>query len=190
MKTSKWAILGIVFGIVLMVGAVLYYVFDYSATEAIDWDVTLVGKNNEQRTLSYKDIRHLPAQEGQGGFFTTVGVVNGPYEVKGVLLQDLCDLVGGVSEKDVVAVSATDGYSMVFDYDQLCGGIETYDPATIHEVTHETLMILLTYEQDGNSLPEGDGKPLRIAVVGDKPLLTEGHNWVKWVTKIEVIRLD
>jgi hypothetical protein len=32
--------------------------------------------------------------------------------------------------------------------------------------------------------------PLRIAVVGDKALLTEGHYWVKWVNKIEVISLQ
>jgi DMSO/TMAO reductase YedYZ molybdopterin-dependent catalytic subunit len=110
--------------------------------------------------------------------------------VKGALLQDLCDLVGGVTSDDIVSVTAVDGYSMVFDYDQLGGDIETYDPVTLHEVPHETLKILLIYEQNGKTLSDSDGRPLRIAVVGSEALLTEGHNWVKWVNKIEVISLE
>jgi DMSO/TMAO reductase YedYZ molybdopterin-dependent catalytic subunit len=80
---------------------------------------------------------------------------------------------------------------MVFDYDQIFSGtIQTYDPVTIHEMPHEKQVVLLTYEQDGKTLSHSDGRPLRIAVVGSEALLTEGHNWVKWVDKIEVISLD
>jgi DMSO/TMAO reductase YedYZ molybdopterin-dependent catalytic subunit len=190
LSKNKWAILGLIVGIILIVGAVVFYIWNGDAEEPIDWEVTLVGKNSEQQVLSCEEIRRLPYQEARGGFFTTVGVVNGPYEVKGVLLQDLCALVGGVTPADVVAVSAMDGYSMVFDYEQLCGDIETYDPVTLHEVPHEKLMILLIYEQDGQPLSDSDGRPLRIAVVGSEALLTEGHNWVKWVNRIEVISLE
>ena len=42
----------------------------------------------------------------QGGFFTTTGVVHGPYEVKGVSIEDLCELVGGLGPSDGVLVSA------------------------------------------------------------------------------------
>jgi DMSO/TMAO reductase YedYZ molybdopterin-dependent catalytic subunit len=190
MSKNRLAIWGLIIGVVLIVGAAVFYIWNSTAEEPIDWEVTLVGKNNEPQVLSYEEIRSLPYQEARGGFFTTVGVVNGPYEVKGVLLQDLCALVGGVTSTDVVAVSAVDGYSMVFDYAQLRGDIETYDPVTIHEVPHEKLMILLTYEQDGQPLSDSDGRPLRIAVVGSEALLTEGHNWVKWVNQIEVISLE
>lgn len=117
-------------------------------------------------------------------------MINGPYEVKGVLLEELCALVGGVTATDVVSVSATDGYSMVFDYEQLSGDIETYDPVTMREIPHEKLVVLLTYEQDGKPLPHNDGRPLRIAVVGSEALLTEGHYWVKWVNSIEVFSLQ
>jgi DMSO/TMAO reductase YedYZ molybdopterin-dependent catalytic subunit len=188
---NKWAILGLVVGIILVIGAAAYYIWNnYANVESIDWELTLVGKNNEQRVLSYKEIRDMPYQEARGGFFTTVGVVNGPYEVKGVLLKDLYGLVGGVTPDDLVSISATDGYAMVFDYDQLNGDIPTYDPVTLHELPHEKFMVLLIYEQDGKPLSDSDGKPLRIAVVGSEELLTEGHNWVKWVNKIEVTRLD
>jgi DMSO/TMAO reductase YedYZ molybdopterin-dependent catalytic subunit len=187
---KKWLILGLIVGVCLIISAAAYYFWDSIAGEKIVWELTLAGKNNEQRVLSYEEICRLPSQEARGGFFTTVGVVNGPYEVRGVLLQNLCALVGGIDSEDLVAVSATDGYSMVFDCDQLSGDIPTYDPVTLHEVPHEKLMVLLIYEQDGRTLSDNDGRPLRLAVVGSEALLTEGNNWVKWVKKIEVMRLD
>jgi DMSO/TMAO reductase YedYZ molybdopterin-dependent catalytic subunit len=187
-RKNRWAILGLVLGAVLIIAAAGFYIWQ-DTEEPIEWEVTLVGSNGEQQVLSYDEIRNLPYEEARGGFFTTVGVVNGPYEVKGVLLTELCKLVGGVSPEYVVAVSATDGYSMVFDYAQLFGDIETYDPVTLKEMPHEWLTVLLTYEQDGKTLSHNDGRPLRVAVAGSEALLTEGHNWVKWVDRIEVINL-
>ena len=188
MGNRKWLILALVFGIALVIVAFGYYFLD--RPEPVNWELTLVGKNCERRLLGYDEIRRLPSLEARGGFFTTVGVVNGPYEVKGVPLHDLCALVGGAGPEDLVSVSAADGYSMVFGSDQLAGGIETYDPVTIHEAPHGKQVVLLIYEQEGRPLAESDGRPLRLAVVGDEALLTEGHNWVKWVNRIEVVSLD
>jgi DMSO/TMAO reductase YedYZ molybdopterin-dependent catalytic subunit len=188
---SKWAILSLAVGVILVVSAGAYYMLDYAAEEPIDWEVTLVGSNGEQRLLSYEDIRRLPYKEARGGLVTSVGVVYGPHEVRGVLLQDLCDLVGGIGPNDGVDVSAPDGYSMVFSYDQIySGGFPTYDPVTLQEITHEKQMILLTYEWDGKPIPHNDGGPLRLVVVSSENLLTEGHNWVMWVDKIEVFSLE
>jgi DMSO/TMAO reductase YedYZ molybdopterin-dependent catalytic subunit len=188
MLKKRWPILTLVIGVALIAGAAGYYIKERPTP--IKWELTLVGKNSEERVLEYDDVRRLPSQDARGGFFTTVGVVNGPYEVKGVPLQNLCALVGGIGPDDLVSVSAVDGYSMVFDADQLAGHIETYDPVTLREVPHEKLAVLLIYEQDGKPLSEADGRPLRLAVVGSEALLTEGHNWVKWVNRIEVVKLD
>jgi DMSO/TMAO reductase YedYZ molybdopterin-dependent catalytic subunit len=188
---NSWAFFGLIFGIAIILAAAGFYIWQSTpAEEAISWELTLVGSNGQQQVLSYEEITSLPCEEARGGFFTTVGVINGPYEVKGVRLEELCALVGGVTANDVVSVTATDGYSMVFDYEQLCGDIETYDPVTLHEVPHEKLVVLLTYEQEGGPLPHNDGRPLRIAVVGSESLLTEGHYWVKWVNNIEVFSLQ
>jgi DMSO/TMAO reductase YedYZ molybdopterin-dependent catalytic subunit len=188
LRNRVWPILALIAGIVLIASAAVYYFSDRAIPS--DWDLTLVGKHGEQRVVSYGEIKELPSREARGGFFTTVGVVNGPYDVKGVLLRDICALVGGLDPDNLVSISAADGYSMVFDADQLAGDIETYDPVTLREVPHEELVVLLVYEQDGRPLSETDGRPLRLAVVGSEALLTEGHNWVKWVNRIEVVNLD
>jgi DMSO/TMAO reductase YedYZ molybdopterin-dependent catalytic subunit len=153
------------------------------------WKVTLVGREGAERTLSYDDITSLPSYKGNGGFFTTVGVVYGPYEAKGVTLSELCKLVGGVTPSDFVMVSATDGYSFVFDYDQIMGDFITYSSEDLKETPHDELRTILMYQQDGKPLSHEDGKPLRIAIVGTKKgLLVEGSYWVKWVNRIEVLK--
>jgi DMSO/TMAO reductase YedYZ molybdopterin-dependent catalytic subunit len=180
----------LIIGVVLIIAALIYFFVCTEAEEPIDWELTLIGKDGQQKILSFDEIRDLPSEKARGGFSTTVGVVNGPYKVRGVPLVELCALVGGVTAQDVVMVSAPDGYSMVFDYEQINGDIETYDPETLHEMPHDELMVMLTYEQDGKTIPHNDGRPLRMAVVGNADLLTEGHNWVKWVDRIEVMSLE
>jgi DMSO/TMAO reductase YedYZ molybdopterin-dependent catalytic subunit len=86
-------------------------------------------------------------------------------------------------------VSAIDGYSSVFDYEQIMGGFITYSSEDLKETPHDELRTILMYEQDGKPVSHEDGKPLRIAVVGTKKgLLVEGSFWVKWVNRIEVLK--
>jgi len=183
----------LILGLICIVAAVLVYAHPWSGSAAdIEWNLTLVGSNGENVTLSFKDIKALESTPGQGGFFTTTGVIHGPYDVKGVSIEDLCDVVGGLGPSDGVLVSAIDGYSAFFEHDEVEGNIPTseYDPATgnLKEVPHENLGLILMYEQDGKPLSDDDGKPLRLAVAGDDRLLTEGFRWVRWVDRIEVIQ--
>jgi len=154
------------------------------AEERIDWNLTLIG--DEGKVLSYDEIKAMPSYEGHGGFFTTVGIVNGPFKCRGVTLKKLCDLVGGINDSATVWISASDGYLMVFTYNQVKGDFVTYDPATMKEVPHRGMTVILMYEQDGTLLSEATGGPLRIAIVSEDKLLTEGHYWVQWVDRIEI----
>ena len=181
-------------GLICIVAAVLVYAHPWQgdASESdVEWSLTLVGGNGENVTLSLKDIKTIESTTSQGGFFTTTGVVHGPYDVKGVRIEELCDLVGGLGPSDGVLVSAVDGYSAFFEHDEIGGNISTYEysaaTSELKEVPHENLWLTLMYEQDGKPLSNDDGKPLRLAVAGDDRLLTEGFRWVRWVDRIEVI---
>jgi len=185
----------LIVGLICIVAAVLVWAQPWkgNASESdVEWNLTLVGVNGENATLSLKEIRAMEPATAQGGFFTTTGVVHGPYEVKGVSIEDLCELVGGLGPSDGILVSAPDGYSAFFEHDEIEGNIATYqyDTATgnLDEVAHERLGLILMYEQDGKRLSDDDGKPLRLAVAGAESLLTEGFRWVRWVDRIEVIR--
>jgi DMSO/TMAO reductase YedYZ molybdopterin-dependent catalytic subunit len=134
------------------------------------------------------DILAMPSYSGTSGFFTSVGIVNGPLDVKGVPLLDLCELVGGVEPTEFVRISAVDNYSMVFSYDQMHGEFITYN-TSLHEVDNDGLVLVLMYELDGEPLTEDLGSPLRIAIIGDN-VLTEGMYLVKWINKIEILNFD
>ncbi len=155
--------------------------------ETIDWNLTLIGNGGNELVLTFDELKELPSYEGHGGFFSTVGMKYGPFECKGVSVKDLCALVGGIEPSNTLWVSALDGYLMVFTYDQVQGDILIYDPATLREIPHTDLKMILMYEQDGALIPGDDGRPLRIAIVSSNGgFLTEGHYWVKWVNKIEI----
>lgn len=178
-------------GVLLVLASILIYINTCQRQadgEIKDWKLTLSGRDGIKKTLSYRDIKSLPAYCGNGGFFSTVGIIYGPYKTKGVTIEYLCKQVGGVLQNDVVMISAEDGYSTVLDYKQIQGEFITYD-RNFKEAPHGELKIILMYEQDGKPLSDEDGKPFRIAIVGTKKeLLTEGNYWVKWVNKIEVLK--
>jgi DMSO/TMAO reductase YedYZ molybdopterin-dependent catalytic subunit len=173
-------------GILLIAAAIIIIWLQTSNQENIEWDVTISGSSGEI-ALSYDEIKALPPYEGRGGFFTSVGYINGPYRLRGVPIPVLCDLVGGITPQDIIFISAEDGYSTVLDYKQVTGDFITYDPDTMKEVPHGELKLILMYELNGRVPSYEEGRPLRLAIAGDDDFLTEGLYWVKWVKRIEVI---
>ncbi|MBN2098197.1 MAG: hypothetical protein JW753_01225, partial [Dehalococcoidia bacterium] len=97
----------LILGMICIVAAGLVYAEPWQgdASESdIEWNLTLLGISGENVTLSLKEIKAMEPTTAQGGFFTTTGVVYGPYDVKGVSIEDLCDLVGGLGPSDGVLV--------------------------------------------------------------------------------------
>jgi DMSO/TMAO reductase YedYZ molybdopterin-dependent catalytic subunit len=188
-SSARWLALALLItGILLLAAAGATYAWQGRGSDiTATWSVTVSGPDGAQKTLSFNDIKAMTSYTGRGGFFTTTGVINGPYEGRGVTLEDLCALVGGLKSSDIVKVSASDGYSTMLDYAHIQGGFITYDPVTLKEKEHGELKPILMYQQDGAALTADGGKPLRLAVVGRDGLLTEGLYWIKWINKIEII---
>lgn len=68
--------------------------------EKIDWNLTLIG--DCEKVLLYDEIKKMPSYEGYGGFFTTVGITNGPFNCRGVPIEELCNLVGGINASNTL----------------------------------------------------------------------------------------
>ncbi len=142
-------------------------------------------------TASYTldDIKAMQATEGYGGMKSSTGRIYPPGLMTGVLLEDLFASVGGFPEDMAVSIVAKDGYEMTVSYTQLSSGdFLTYDMVTGAENDPEgPLTVIIAYERDGQPLdPEGEGT-LRLAIVSPKKdQVTDGHWWVKWVTKLQV----
>ncbi len=188
-RTSRTTWLILAAGVLFLGGGLLLGLRQWGGpdrVEPVEWDLTLVGREGQELVLSYDEVVSLPSVETRAGFFSSVGTVYGPYTVRGIPLDTLLNLVGGISPSDVLFVAAKDGYSCVFDYAQLQGDIATFEPDTLTMVPEGDVRYLLIFEQDGEPLPENSGKPLRLAVANPDGLLTEGHWWVKWVKRLEI----
>jgi DMSO/TMAO reductase YedYZ molybdopterin-dependent catalytic subunit len=152
-------------------------------------NLTLVGANGTQKVLHASDIAQLTPFTSLGGFETSVGSIQGVGNYTGVPLTTLCNLVGGIGTNDSVQITASDGYSMVFSYNQTNGnGFVTYNQTTGLEVSNEgSLTLVLAYHENGKNLTYDNGAPLRLVILGNKGLLTDGHYWVKWVEQIQIL---
>lgn len=141
------------------------------------------------KSYSLAQLEKMPSKEGYGGMKSSTGRITPPVKVKGVLLDDLFAGVGGLPADMAVTIGAKDGYDMTFSVEQLkTGDFITYDMVTGDEKKVDgPLSVIVAYEYDGKPLdPAGDG-PLRLAIVSpEMNQVTDGHWWVKWVTKAEV----
>ena len=151
-------------------------------------NLKLIGLNGTQLVLHETDIASLPSFSSRGGFKTSVGSLVGIGNYTGVQLSTLLELVGGMDANCSLNVTASDGYTIVYTYNQTQGNnFITYNPATGDEApAYQPLTVVLAYYFNGANLTSDEG-PLRFAIVGPQGQLTDGHFWVKMVTKLEIL---
>jgi hypothetical protein len=150
-------------------------------------NLTLIGLNGTSLTLNETDIAKLKSFTSRGGFKTSYGYLRGIGNYTGVSVVDLCNLVGGINTTCSLLVTASDGYFMVYTYNQVEGkNFTCYSPATGDEVqSNQAFTMILAYYKDSANLTSDEG-PLRLAIVGLGGLLTDGHLWTKMVTKLVI----
>lgn len=155
--------------------------------EIPEFEVTLIGLDGAERTLGSEDLVDLPVLGMIGGLKTSAGSIRAIGNYTAVPISEICGLVGGISSENSIRVTAADNYSMMFSWTELSGEFITFDPTTGDEVNStEDLVPALAYKVDGKSLDPSDG-PIRLVVLGNEGLITEGHFWIKQVVRIEVI---
>jgi DMSO/TMAO reductase YedYZ molybdopterin-dependent catalytic subunit len=152
-----------------------------------DFEIELTSEEGETYTISSEDYKEMPKVEMDGGYKTSAGSIRGPHKYTGIPLSEVLDVSGGISNETSIRITASDGYAMVFTWEELNGDFLTFDPATGDEVeAQEELIPVLAYMEDDKPLSEGDG-PFRLVILGEEGLITEGHFWIKQVTNVEVI---
>jgi hypothetical protein len=135
------------------------------------------------------DLKALPAREGMAGIKSSTGKITLPNKFKGVALEDLADLVGGLTDTMGVNIGAEDGYSLSYSYDQILNGnYIAYNPVGGDELKeHDSLTAIIAYEMDGKPLNVDMDGNLRLVIISEEGnQVTDGHWSIKWVNKIEV----
>jgi DMSO/TMAO reductase YedYZ molybdopterin-dependent catalytic subunit len=141
------------------------------------------------QSFTLKQVKKMAAMQAFGGIKNSAGNITPPSQYKGVTLDELLKSAGGIPDGSGVTFVAKDGYEMTMSADQVKNGkFVTYDVSTGDEIAIEDpLQLVLAYENEGKPTdPEADGT-FRLAILSAKGnQVTDGHWWVKWVTKVEV----
>jgi DMSO/TMAO reductase YedYZ molybdopterin-dependent catalytic subunit len=170
-------------------GAAVYFLSKSSGTVNLPtMSLTLVGANGQQKVLDEKDIVGLQSYTAKGGLKSSGGEIQNYGTYEGVPVTELLNSVGGITSDETLTVTGSDGYSMVYTYNQTVNGqgFTAYDPLTGSEKSPtKPLTLVLAYEINGSALTSDVG-PLRLVILGPDGLLTEGHFWVKWVTTMAI----
>jgi DMSO/TMAO reductase YedYZ molybdopterin-dependent catalytic subunit len=152
--------------------------------------LTLVGDEGEKQ-FTMNQLQALPAYTGYAGIKSSTGVITLPAEYTGVRLDDLTEMVGGITKANGVTLVAKDGYGMTFSYAQIMDhSFTAYDPATgVEQTPSNDLTVIIAYAREGKPLGEDEG-PLRLMVGTPESggQVVDGHWSVKWVERISVTK--
>ena len=151
----------------------------------------VVIKGTQIQSFTIEQLKALPVVTGSTGDITSAGTIEGLFQYKGASLLDILQSVGGITADNAIRISAKDGYSMTMSYKQVAMGSEfpTYSAATGKEVTPaDKITVFIVYEKDGKPIDDTVG-PLRLGIMAPGQI-TDGHWWIKWAQKIEVITMQ
>ena len=159
----------------------------FSACGGDDTVALTVVKGDASEEFTFSELKDMEPAEGWGGFMTSIGTINGPMRYKGVAIKDLLDTVGGLNDDEAIRISGVDGYSMTLSNLQANGeGLIAFDGISGEEVTPPQLTLIAAYEENGQPIAENIG-PLRLGILSNESTVTEGHWWIKWFSRIEVV---
>ncbi|MGE5592406.1 MAG: hypothetical protein ACM3X3_01825 [Betaproteobacteria bacterium] len=150
------------------------------------WKVEVAG-GGKTIVLTPADLEGMGAVTAEAAFKKTTGKIEGPFEFKGVYMDDILAKVGGIAPSEAIRVTARDGYAMTYTYAQLAGNVLTYDKGG-DVLRAGGVTMILAYESDDPGA--ADKLPRIVYIASDKassPPITDGHFWTKAVAKIEVV---
>jgi predicted phosphodiesterase len=78
--------------------------------------VQVVGRSGLSLNLTYEELMAMDRLEGYSSYENLYGNIAGQGHYSGVPVRALLDLVGGMSEDDILTVAAADGYFQEFGY--------------------------------------------------------------------------
>jgi predicted phosphodiesterase len=157
--------------------------------------LTLKGHGMTQN-LSLEELNSMQQVEGDSSYQNQFGNIAGTGHYKGVTVSSLLDLVGGISEGEILRITATDGYYQDFGYGNV-------NPNSTWLAFQGPMIVALSF--DGSTVPDWQDGP-RVAMLPSDGLYNNsdcsntsypgqgydlypsaGARWVKNVAIIEVV---
>jgi hypothetical protein len=181
MKKVVWLVFG------LLIVASMLLTSCSTSTTAAGPVVLTVTNGSTVKTYSLSDLQKLKVVTGNGGTKGKGGTVTGPNSYQGVALTTLLNAVGGITSKQSVKFTGTDGYSKTLTYDQVMnGGFSTYDGSGNPVTPTAKPILAVVYSSKGAALDTTVG-PVEAGLLSSDNLVTDGNTWIKLLGKIDVV---
>jgi hypothetical protein len=177
--------------IVLVIIATLTVVVFLHPQNQSEPDIVLtvnVGYSSTNYTLD--ELTKLSNITGYAGFVktgTNPYVIVNPSNWTGIPLANLLSLTGNLPMNYSLQVVSSDGYITYFTMAEVQGFMEAYNLSTANPIGSRNFTMILAYMQNGETLSNETGGPLRLVLIPDGDYLSAGHNWPKFVREITVI---
>ncbi|HUU07557.1 MAG TPA: metallophosphoesterase [Thermoplasmata archaeon] len=126
--------------------------------------VALVGRDGITVNLTFEELASMDPVEGDSSYENYFGNVGGVGHYSGVSIATLVELVGGMSEGDVLTITSSDGYLQTYGY------LNVYPNETWNLAQGEMVLAL---EYDSSAVPDWDSGP-RIAMMPSDGLYSNG----------------
>ncbi len=194
MDSNRVKILGTLIVVLLVVGGVLAGVYLLQPQQPDETDspfVTIIGADGTSTNVTLTNMLSMNSVTGNSSYQNSYNNVRGTGTYTGVKISDLVDLVGGMIENDSLKITASDEYTVTFEYGKI------YPDETTLAIQGE---MVLAYEYNGTVVPDyEDG--FRIAFLPgdgyysnadandttDPNPSSAGTQWISNVVKLEVI---
>lgn len=151
--------------------------------ELEEHEVVLTVEGATTVDLTLHQLQSMDPFTANGSLIKSTGTIEGPFELTGVPVRDLVDLVYSGDDYSLEVV-ATDGYTMTYSSSQAENGtFECYD-STGASLGMGDFTMVVAYAQDGSPLVD---MVLRIAIIDESSPITDGHFWAKYVRSVNVL---
>lgn len=149
---------------------------------------TILTVTNGKLVKNYNlnDLQAMQTVTGFGGTKGKTGTVKGPYTYVGVSLNDLLNVVGGISTGQSLKITGTDGYVTTYTYAQVTQvNFNTYD-ASGNSVTATKPFLAVVFSVNGALMDSSTG-PLQLGVLSSDKIVMDGSSWIKVLKSIEIV---
>lgn len=147
--------------IVMMLFLMLTLVTAGYSKKATKPEVALKIIRGEQiKTFTLNELKAISSYTAEGNLWRSrLGILTGPFEYTytGVKMIDLLNLIGGITERNIIKVIASDGYTKVFTYDQIEGKLTVLNRHGKPIEWSQPLTVILAYEEGGQLIPVAKG---------------------------------
>lgn len=144
----------------------------------------VISYGNESFNYTMSELMNMESYTGSGGYIKKSGTIVGPDNYTGVNVSTLLQEFSNLPSNYTLTVTASDGYTVGYTYDEIKGHVPVYDESW-NETGTGNLTMIIAYKENGVLLNESTGGSFRVAFVDDGAI-SSSKLWARYVARLSI----